>query len=191
MNLALEAYPETEAYCTSITGGGYTLEMHYNTASTLQAIEDGDWDLVILQEQSTRPVNDPELFYEYAILFDELISNSGAETVLFFSWNYRDNPEMLENQSAAYNYIGTLLDAPVIPVGRAWQLSKEQNPLIDLYVADGVHASHYGTYLAACTFFTYLWNETPLGLQYVSDESINVEIRNFLQGIAFQTYQLY
>ncbi len=141
MNLALEAYPETETYCSSITGGGYTLEMHYNTESILQAIENGDWDLVVLQEQSTRPVNDPELFYEFATLFDELIVNSGAETVLFFSWNYRDNPEMLEDQSAAYNYIGIVLGVPVIPVGRAWQLSMEQNPLIVLYIADGVHAS--------------------------------------------------
>ena len=191
MNLALTAHPETEIICSSITNGGYTLEMHYNTESTLQTIAEGQWDYVILQEQSVRAYMFHDIFYEYAILLDEIITESGAETAFFFSWNYDFDPEMLEFLSAAYNHIGNELDAPVIPVGRAFQLSMDQNSLIELFGGDGIHSNHHGTYLAACTFFTYFWNENPVGLDYVSNESISIEERNFLQDIAYQTYQLF
>ena len=98
---------------------------------------------------------------------------------------------MIEDQAASYNYIGDLLDAPVVPVARAWQLSRQEDPELELFIVDGNHPNEHGTYLAVCTFYAYFWNLTPEGFQYVNDEIITIEERNFLQTIAWQTYLTY
>ena len=58
-------------------------------------------------------------------------------------------------------------------------------------IADGNHPSEHGTYLAICTFYAYFWNLTPEGFEYVNDEIIIPEERDFLQSIAWQTYNTY
>ena len=192
MNLANNIDPSLEIVCNSMTGGGWTLEMHYNNPATIDEITTGDYDLVILQEMTSRPVNDPDLFYYYATALDSVITATGAETAFFFSWPFESIfNEMIEQQSAAYNYIGQELDAEVIPVARAWQLSLQLHPEIDLFLPDGNHPTVHGTYLACCTFFAFLWHETPVGATYVNDPEITTIQRGFLQNIAWDTYQVY
>ncbi len=177
--------------CEQITGGGYTLQQHY-TAANIETIQNGNWDYVVLQERTSWPVDQPEIFYEYAALFDSVITESGAQTVFFFSWPYEDEFDtMIEDQAAAFNYISDLLDAPVIPVARAWQLSRQEDSHLELFYTDGNHPSELGTYLAICTFYAYFWNLTPQGFGYVNDEVITPEERDFLQAIAWQTYNTY
>ena len=192
MNLANSIDSTLPIECESVTGGGWTLQQHFNSPITTQLIENGNWDLVILQEMTSRPVNDPELFYEYATLLDSVITHAGAQTAFFFSWPFESVfDEMIEQQSAAYNYIGNELDAPVIPVARAWQFSLQQDPNLELFMADGNHPNVHGTYLACCTFFAFLWDETPVGASYVNDISITEDEALFLQTIAWETYDIY
>ena len=192
MNLANSIDSTLAIECESVTGGGWTLQQHFNSPITIQLIEDGNWDMVILQEMTSRPVNDPDLFYEYATLLDSVITEAGAQTEFFFSWPFESVfDEMIEQQSAAYNFIGNELNAPVIPVARAWQLSRQQNPELGLFMADGNHPNIHGTYLACCTFFAFLWDETPIGASYVNDPLISSEEALFLQNISWETYEIY
>jgi len=190
MNLANSIDSTLAIVCASVTGGGWTLQQHFNSPTTIQTIQEGNWDMVILQEMTSRPVNDPELFYEYATLLDSVITEAGAQTAFFFSWPFESVfDEMIEQQSAAYNYIGNELDAPVIPVARAWQFSRQQNPELELFMEDGNHPNVHGTYLACCTFFAFLWDETPVGALYVNDPDITESEKFFLQTIAWETYE--
>ncbi len=192
MNLANSIDSTMAIVCEAVTGGGWTLEQHFNSPNTITTIQEGNWDLVILQEMTSRPVNDPELFYEYATLLDSVITHAGAQTAFFFSWPFESVfDEMIEQQSAAYNFIGNELDAPVIPVARAWQLSRLQQPALELFLPDGNHPNVHGTYLACCTFFAFLWDESPVGASYVNDPSITESEMLFLQNIAWETYDLY
>ena len=192
MNLANSIDSILAIECESVVGGGWTLQQHFNSPITIQLIENGNWDLVILQEMTSRPVNDPELFYEYATLLDSVITHAGAQTAFFFSWPFESVfDEMIEQQSAAYNYIGNELDAPVIPVARAWQFSLQQNPELELFMADGNHPNVHGTYLACCTFVAFLWDETPVGASYVNSSTITEDEALFLQTIAWETYEIY
>jgi len=192
MNLANSIDSTLAIVCASVTGGGLTLEQHFNSPTTIQTIQEGNWDMVILQEMTSRPVTDPELFYEYATLLDSVISNAGAQTAFFFSWPFESVfDEMIEQQSAAYNYIGNELDAPVIPVARAWQFSRQQDPELELFLEDGNHPNVHGTYLACCTFFAFLWDETPVGAIFVNDPTITENEILFLQTIAWETYEIY
>jgi uncharacterized protein DUF4886 len=190
-NFVLSSDSTTVIECEAITGGGFTLQNHYND-STIEEIQQGNWDYVVLQERTSWPVDEPELFYEYATLFDSVITDVGAQTVFFFSWPYEsDFDTMIEEQAAAFNYISDQLDAPVIPVARAWQLSRQEDPELGLFIADGNHPNEHGTYLAVCTFYAYFWNLTPEGFQYVNDGIITNVERDFLQSIAWQTYCIY
>lgn len=192
MNLANSIDSTLAIVCQNVTSGGWTLEEHFNSTNTIQTIQEGNWDLVILQEMTSRPVNDPELFYEYAALLDSIITEAGSETAFFFSWPFQSVfDEMIEQQAAAYNYIGNVLNAPVIPVARAWQLSRQQDPNLELFMQDGNHPNVHGTYLASCTFFAFLWNDTPVGADYVNDPSITEDEMLFLQNIAWETYEIY
>ncbi|RLC55795.1 MAG: hypothetical protein DRH89_06960 [Candidatus Cloacimonadota bacterium] len=192
MNLANSIDSTLSIVCASVTGGGWTLQQHFNSPTTIQTIQEGNWDMVILQEMTSRPVNDPELFYEYATLLDSVITETGAQTAFFFSWPFESVfDEMIEQQSAAYNYIGNELDAPVIPVARSWQFSRQQNPELELFMEDGNHPNVHGTYLACCTFFAFLWDETPVGALYVNDPDITEIEMLFLQTIAWETYEIY
>lgn len=47
-----------------MTPGGYTLQDHWQAASTLDAIRSGKWDLVVLQEQSQYSVTNYYNFFE-------------------------------------------------------------------------------------------------------------------------------
>ena len=45
-------------YAESVTAGGATLQRHWEGGGALAAIRRGGWDFVVLQEQSTRPLDD-------------------------------------------------------------------------------------------------------------------------------------
>ncbi len=190
-NLAISADSTLRIETARITPGGYTLEAHWNSPTTISTIQSGEWDLVFLQEQSMRPVSDPELMYEYATLLDGVITDSGAETGFFMTWARQYNPPMIEDLAAAYNHIGAELDAVVSPAGRAFQRAILQDPEISLYMADGSHPSPHGTYLAACVFYAIIWHQTPIGLSYTIDEYITEEETLFLQTIAWKTVEIY
>jgi len=177
-----------EFNASAITMGGATLQSHYDNINTMNTIEFGNWDYVILQEQSTRPVDNPGMFYQYAELMDEVITHSGAETMFFMTWAREYDPEMIEGLAQAYNSIGEQLEASVCPVGRAWQLALEQNPQLDLYSNDGSHPNNEGTYLTVCMFYVCLFGESPIGIDFVNDQLISEEERLFLQTIAWQIY---
>lgn len=141
--------------------GGWWLKDHATSSETLELIEGGEFDFVVLQEQSqvtsissmaasnTRPAA-----RELAIA----AVDSGARVVLFMTWGHRDGfPQgdhdsygsMQIEVSNTYTELGRALAARVARVGAAWWMAREERPDITLYRADGTHPSREGTYLAA------------------------------------------
>lgn len=182
------AHPEWNVTVGSQTMGGYTLENHYHNQSTLDAIELGGWDLVILQEQSSRPMTEPDLFYAYADSLHTLIAQAGSLTGFYMTWAWRNNPEMYEPVRDAYNYIGAYLDALVSPAGVAFHNALEDPNCPVLFAPDNYHPSLHGTYLAACTMLAEIWNLNPVGNSYYP-EGISAGEAAFLQSIAWTTAQ--
>src|SRR5947199_3433418 len=69
-----------------ISAGGASLRTHWNAGAALQAIREGHYDRVVLQEQSTLPVKNFRRMHENVRLFDEAIRAAGAETILYMIW---------------------------------------------------------------------------------------------------------
>jgi hypothetical protein len=147
-----------------ISAGGASLRNHWNAGEALKAIKEGQYDLVVLQEQSTLPIKNARRMHENVRLFAEAIKDAGAKTVLYMTWARRHAPETQQAITEAYTGIGREIGATVVPAGAAWQgfLAEHDQPA--LHDRDGSHPTLAGSYLAACVFLAVLFQENPVGI---------------------------
>jgi hypothetical protein len=168
-----------------ISAGGASLRTHWNAGRAAKEIAAGDYDYVVLQEQSTLPVKNAQRMAENVKLFDDAINEAGAKTVLYMTWARQFAPESQKAITDAYNSIGDELGALVVPVGDAWQkfVTKHDEPL--LYDRDQSHPSIAGTYFAACVFLAALLKINPVGL-VAGGDGLNDRDRKILQTAAWK-----
>lgn len=172
-SLAQEKFPNKVVETQLISDGGLTLERHWEGNRAIPAIRSGNWDFVVLQEQSKLGMGvlidrdmyfgNTDLFFEYARKFDAEIKKAGAKTVFFMTWSVRERPQEQEILTFAYTEMAKELDAILAPIGLVWDKLRT-NDNLDLYFRDGSHPSPQGSYLVATTLFATLFEETPLGL---------------------------
>lgn len=149
----------------SVVAGGQTLEGHWNAAEARGLIESEWWDFVVLQEQSTRPVIQPEAYRRFATLFCDL-ARRDAVPLLYLGWAREDAAPAQDALTArAIDVTKASKDVEVCPVGEAWRTVREERPGIGLFT-DGNHASQTGGYLTACVFHAVLHRESPVGLPH-------------------------
>lgn len=167
--------------------GGYTFQQHSAYAPTLSKINLRAWNYVVLQEQSQLPSFSPaqvaSSVFPYARKLDSLVllNDSCTETVFYMTWG-RENGDasncafyppvcsyagMQQRLRDSYMQMGAANHASVSPVGVAWERVRTEYPAIGLYQADESHPSIYGTYLAACVFYSTLYHKTSVGSGYV------------------------
>ncbi|SHO62796.1 hypothetical protein [Algoriphagus zhangzhouensis] len=171
--LIQEKFPDQIVETQLISGGGMSLADHWQNEATIQTIRTGDWDYVVLQEQSKLGMavmidNDiffgqTERFYEYARKFDAEITKADSKTVFLMTWSVRDKPQEQAILTHAYTSIAKELKAKLVPVGLVWD-ELRTNPKIELYADDGGHPSPLGSYLSAVTLYSALMADDPLGL---------------------------
>ncbi len=182
------------------TSGSATLGHHVSEGDVAELLTElGPWDYLILQEQSVLPTSEDRVQQEMlpaAHALHELGQAAGAQTILYMTWgrqdgesvqkvgfeSYDDMQTLLED---AYQTVATELRIPISPVGVAWQNALAKRPFLDLWQADGSHPTPLGTYLAACVFYTAIFNESPEGLPYHGE--ISADDAAFLQQIAAET----
>ena len=147
-----------------ISAGGASLRTHWNAGEALKAIQGGQYDHVVLQEQSTLPVKNAKRMHENVRLFDEAIKAAGAKSVLYMTWARGDAPESQQAITDAYAGIGRELGAAVVPVGLAWQRFLGEHSRPALHDRDQSHPTLAGSYLAACVFLAVLFQVSPVGI---------------------------
>ena len=154
--------------------------------ATRKEIQRGQYDCVVLQEQSTLPVKNARRMHENVRLFDEAIQGAGSKTVLYMTWARRNALESQRAITEAYTKIGRELRATIVPVGLAWQrfLSEHDQPV--LHDRDNSHPTLAGSYLAACVFLAVLFQENPVGID-TQVAALNEHDRTVLQKTAWQT----
>ncbi|MCI0455626.1 MAG: hypothetical protein L0Z62_01435 [Gemmataceae bacterium] len=94
-----------------ISAGGASLRQHWNAGAALKAIQEGPYDSVVLQEQSTLPIKNAKRMHENVRLFDDAIKAAGAKTILYMTWARLHAPESQQAITEAYTSIGRELDA--------------------------------------------------------------------------------
>ncbi|MBQ1206108.1 MAG: SGNH/GDSL hydrolase family protein, partial [Clostridia bacterium] len=167
----------------SITKGGWWLWNHANSDDEMGKIVDGafkktKYDYVILQDQSTLPIDDPGCFYDGVRNICEKVRANGATPILYCTWGRKTGSETLANRglthesmtwklAAGYTAIAKELNVDVAYVGLSFTDVYTNYPtLTNLYADDLTHPSYSGSYLAALTIFTEITNIDPEEITY-------------------------
>jgi hypothetical protein len=166
-----------------ISVGGASLRTHWNKGDALKAIQQGGFDFVVLQEQSTLPIKNAQRMHENVRLFDRAIKAAGARTVLYLTWSRQHEPEAQDKINDAYQTIAREISALVIPAGIAWQTFMRSHKTPVLHDRDKSHPTLAGSYLAACTAFATLFQCSPEKLA-VDIEGLTVQDMKLLQKTA-------
>ena len=170
------------------TPGGCTLQQHWNSQAIKDKIHQGDWDVVVIQEQSQLTSCEPEcicdLSFQWAQkLADEVHQyNPNATIQWYLTWG-RPNGDaarcdylpqvctfegMQDAITETYTTYGCMLKAgQVAPVGEGFREFKNlygETAFGGLY--SGHHASLQGSYLSACVHFSTLSGQPCLGNTY-------------------------
>jgi hypothetical protein len=180
-----EAAHQGTVEVSMMAAGGWALRDHWEKPQTLQALQRGKWDYVVLQEQSTlgipyyyqgRPrIAGDQVFRPYAEKWVAEVRRVGATPVLFLTWARKATPEDQAALNYAYVHTARELGAVVAPVGVAWGEVRRQQPALELFENDGSHASAAGAYLAACTIYATIFHQSPAGLPgSISGSPINL-----------------
>ena len=130
---------------------GASLRRHWDGRGR-DRVKEG-WDFVVLQPKSADGPDD------YVKRFHEEIARTGAKTVLFNTWMGRGNTKGQQQMNEAYARAATELGAILAPVGPAWERFAEKHGAGPLYARDDHHAAPAGSYLAACVFYTVIFNQ--------------------------------
>ncbi len=93
-SLVAEAKPHLEFLSQVYAQPAYTLRDHFRNDSLHQILNSEEWDLVILQEQSTRPIVNPSQMFRYARRLNNEIHQTHAETGFFMTWGRANNRTM-------------------------------------------------------------------------------------------------
>jgi hypothetical protein len=159
-----------------ITPGGATLGQQWDNESTRERVKNGNWDFVVLQEQSQTPAlpgPDGEAFQTSVDRFARLIRSVGAEPVLYMTWGRRDGDERNREIFPDYDVMQRKLSAAcrdaakrngitLAPVGQAWSIVRTKDGALGerLYKKDGSHPSAAGAFLASCVFLRVLFDDS-------------------------------
>jgi len=164
----------------SHTPGGSTLAQHASNSNVQTLLNSVEWDYVILQDQSQNPSFPPsqvanEVYPYAASLCDDIRqADTCSQPVFFMTWG-RENGDaqncefypplctyegMQDRLTESYTEMAEDNNTLLAPVGIAWKSIRENHPNIDLYSSDGSHPSIHGSYLAACVFYSVMFNDS-------------------------------
>lgn len=170
-----------------VIANGASLRQHWNAGHAGELIQYQSWNYVVLQEQSTLPIKNPQRFHENVRLFDAAIKATKAKTVLYLTWARQAAPEtqlILNNETQA---IAEEIGAVMVPVGQIWQAALKREGSLPFYDKDGSHPSPVGTYLAACVFVQALFGQSTIGGPIPNSLRIDGKQAAWLQSVAAQT----
>jgi hypothetical protein len=157
---AREAAP---IYIEQITFPLASLSFHWDGGKAVDRIRNGNFNYVILQDFSRRPVTDPEGSMRDFSRFDEEIRRSGARTIIFQNWTRRDLEEEYPALVKTYAAIVEKTHATLAPIGAAWKDVAANRPDVKLLLDDR-HPTDEGSYLTACVIYDTLYGKPSAGL---------------------------
>lgn len=153
----------------AVTRGGANLSELWSVTNAVETLRNGEWDVVVLQEQSTLgsnyvegkwQVNEPAGLLRWAKFWQAEIQRKNAKTVLYLTWGRKARPDFQNALNYGYSEAATAIGAQIAPAGLAWKRLRELHANIELFDPDGTHPSPVGTLVNACVFLETLVNRS-------------------------------
>ena len=164
---------------------GATFRNHC-AGNSMQRIKSGGYDIVVLQEQSQLP-SFPDAQFEVEVfpwakmLVDTIYEYNDCVLPMFYMTWGRKNGDASNGAYfpvlSTYEGMDSMLyerymlmkdsfNTAVSPVGRVWRYIRANYPSIELYQNDESHPSLSGSYAAALTFYSVIFNDSPFSTTY-------------------------
>jgi len=146
------------------TVGGARLKYHYTQEHGLKTkdlIKNGNFDIVVLQEQSMGTLTNKDEFLLYAKKLSNYIKQHGAKPYFFATWSRERTPLTQNTITTAYKKAASASKGKAILVGDIWGKAIKRHPKLDLYIEDGSHPTLLGTFFTACVFVKTLTGQLP------------------------------
>lgn len=169
---------------TSMAPGGYTFQQH--CTYSMDEIQSGGYDYVILQEQSQLPSFPENQFMQESYPYAQQLCNAvrlynpDAKIAFYMTWGRKNGDAqncIYYPPLCTYEGMDSLLYARymmmaqdnhvcVSPVGAAWHFVRDHYPEIELYQSDESHPAYVGSYIAACCFYSLFTGRNPLDIHW-------------------------
>jgi glycerophosphoryl diester phosphodiesterase len=170
---------------TAVTQGGKTLK--YLASKYSKKISKEKYDYVIIQEGSDNYPNYNE-FLEGAKQISNLVRNKNKDAKIYLRQVWLLKNSSNEEKKQVYENaekVAKNINAKLIYDGKSFDKCNSQYPSINLY-SDDRHQTLSGAYLAACSIYESIFNESSVGLSYKAGLSADNVIK--LQQIAHDIY---
>ena len=158
---------------------GSTLYGHTLRENTFRKFKEKNWDYVFIQGFSRELNKDSLSIATYTVpsaqlLIDSIKKYNPCVNIYYYmTWGYADGVKdsipddsyslMQERIQKGYLQLSKATGGfPIAPVGMVWKEIREKFPTINLYAPDQAHPSQFGSYVAACTFYTCIYKESPI-----------------------------
>jgi hypothetical protein len=154
---------------SAVTISGASLLDHWQDGRARQAIRDGRWDVVAMQQgPSTLPESRAELIASTRQFAAE-VRAVGGRPALLMVWPLPG--QAAAAVSASYRAAAEANDALLLPAGDAWTRARQTDAALVLTQDDGFHPSLLGTWLAALTVECTLFPQDRAALRSVAAPS--------------------
>lgn len=158
---ALSRQTKCPLHVESYTAGAMSLRGFLDSpqfAKARQLVETGNYDWLILQDQSQTPAYKPEETMDSVRRWNAIAKKHDTKVLLFLTWAHASDEggkmrplvDMQEKTSTTYCKAGIKNKVQVAPVGEAWARWYRENPNKPLHLRDRSHPNPTGSYLAAC-----------------------------------------
>lgn len=194
---------------STVTKGSYTLENfadienEYGKLTDLKSEE--KWDVLILQEQSKRPIIDKTGFLTGAASLSARFKPNAGKIFFYVTFPYKlghsfyassglDPISMGNSLIETYEEVGCQLDIECSPAGNAFLYSLKNHPEIQLYNDDKVHPSLAGSYLVACVHFAKILNTKAYGNESIPqtlDRQTALKLQKIADTVVFEKENKY
>ncbi|MDD2797668.1 MAG: PKD domain-containing protein [Bacteroidales bacterium] len=202
-----------------IVGSGWSLLNHVNNPPSMDAIRQGNWDFVSMNEYSHKSSFSPAIFatetFPYAKILNDTINkyNPCGETIFYQTWGYKQGDDtycpydpgvctyeqMDDRAQVNYMSLGLNLDAIVNPVAAVRRLFRTNYPSVELYSDIYGHPTAAGSYISACCFYTTMFRKDPTLISYnypeatdgTIDATVAANIRATVKSVLYDNLMTY
>jgi hypothetical protein len=145
----------------TVAPGGVSLEEHWRSTGARDALEEGRWDAVVLQQGPSSLPESRAHLRSWATRWADAARARGARPALLGAWPESERSSAFPAAIASYADAAVAAGATLLPVGAAWQAAWRRDPELPLYGLDGFHPSELGTALAALVVYVGLTGVSP------------------------------
>lgn len=164
-----------------------------------RAIKWKKWDYVILQGSSRDMLKDSVTYYDKTLPgLNKIVKsikhrNPNVKLVFYMTWAYKKgyhkiakyntHYKMIRRISTKYKTLASDFNALIAPVGIVFEKLYFKHHITTLYHSDNSHPSSLGSYVAACSLYSVIFNER---VKKTPKDYKKIKSRNMVESLVWK-----